>query len=490
LGILRIVRGSVLIIGSGFSGLCMGMQLKQAGIHAFTILERADEIGGTWRDNQYPGCACDVKAHLYSFSFEPNPGWTRLFAEQREIWAYLQRCADKHALRPHVRFGENVVRASYDQGQELWTVHTSSGAEYRAQVLVSATGGLSNPAHPDLPGIDRFEGQRFHSANWNHHYDLTRKRVAVIGTGASTIQFVPQIAPTVARLDLYQRTAPWIVPKPDRPTTRLERFLFRRFPFTQRLFRSAIYWQLESRVLAFAVAPKLMKIAEFAARRHIRRQIPEGDLRRKVTPAYVIGCKRILLSDDYYRTLLRPNVELITEPIREVRAHSLVTGDGSEREVDAMILGTGFQVHRRVPPGVVFGREGQDIADAWKGGVEAYKGTTVAGFPNLFLLLGPNTGLGHSSVIYMIESQVAYIVDAVRQMAQKRWLAVEVSADVQAAYNRALQTKHAGAVWQSGCKSWYLDRNGRNTTLWPDFTFRFRQQTTQFDPDAYHISRS
>jgi len=478
----------ILIIGAGFAGLCTGIQLKRAGISSFTILERAADLGGTWRDNDYPGCACDVEAHLYSFSFEPNPGWSRLFAERREIWQYLRRCADKHGIAPHIRFDSEVTRAEWSEADGLWTVRTSSGAEHRARVLVSAMGALSNPAYPAIEGLDRFEGARFHSASWDHDCDLGGKRVAVIGTGASAIQFVPQIVPRAGRVDLYQRTPPWIVPKPDRRVTRFERFLFRRLPFTQRLLRTAIYWKLESRVLAFAVNPKLMKIAQRAARHHMRRQVKDPELRRKLTPDYTIGCKRILISDDFYPAVSRPHVELVTDAIREVRARSLVTADGRERAADAMIFGTGFKVQEAVPRGTIIGRGGLDLVDAWKTGVEAYKGTAVAGFPNLFFILGPNTGLGHSSMVYMIESQVTYVVDAVRQMLANGWRAVDVSVDAQAAYNRALQARQVGAVWATGCKSWYLDERGRNTALWPGFTFRFRRETRRFDRDRYRIS--
>jgi cation diffusion facilitator CzcD-associated flavoprotein CzcO len=477
----------IAIVGAGFAGLCMGIELKRAGISSFIILERAADLGGTWRDNHYPGCACDVQAHLYSFSFEPNPGWSRLYAGQREIWQYLRGCADKHGLAPHIRFGAEVVKTEWSEEQGLWHLHTASGAVHRARVLVSAMGALSNPAYPAIDGLDRFQGARFHSATWDHGFDLDGKRVAVIGTGASAIQFVPQIAPRVAQLDVYQRTPPWIIPRLDRPVSAFERFLFRRLPFTQRLRRSAIYWKLESRVLAFAVNPRLMKIAERTARRHMRRQVTDGELRRKLTPDYTIGCKRILISDDYYPAFSRPSVALVTDPVREVRARSVVTADGRERETEAIIFGTGFTVQEPVRPGAVVGRGGVDLTAAWKGGMEAYKGTAVSGFPNLFFILGPNTGLGHSSMIYMIESQVAYVVDAVRQMIANRWSAVDVSADAQAAYNRALEARQRGAVWQTGCKSWYLDRNGRNTALWPGFTFRFRRQTRRFDAAAYHV---
>jgi cation diffusion facilitator CzcD-associated flavoprotein CzcO len=479
----------ILIIGSGFAGICMAIRLKQAGIHSFTILERAPELGGTWRDNTYPGCACDVQSHVYSFSFEPNPTWSRMFAGQPEINAYLKHCANKYGILPHVRCGENVVRAEYDESSCTWTVHTSTGGTYRARVVVSGMGGLSNPAYPQIPGLDRFEGRSFHSAAWDHDFDLRGKRVAVIGTGASAIQFVPQIAPQVEKLFVYQRSAPWIVSKADRRVTRLEQALFRKLPFMQGLMRQALYWKLESRAFAFVVKPELMQQAERMAKNHIEKQVRDPELRRKVTPDYQIGCKRILLSDDYYPALTRPNVDLITTPIREVGAHSVIDQNGNERPVDAIVFGTGFRTQDFIERGAFTGVGGTDIVDAWRGGIEAYKGATVSGFPNLFFICGPNTGLGHNSIIYMIEAACSYILDAIVTMRERGWAAVDVRPEVQAAYNRDLQAKLGTAIWQSGCKSWYLDENGRNTALWPDFTFRFKKLTRSFDAEAYRPVR-
>jgi cation diffusion facilitator CzcD-associated flavoprotein CzcO len=478
----------VLIVGSGFAGLCMGIKLKAAGLHAFTILERAGEVGGVWRDNRYPGCACDVPADLYSFSFDPNPGWTRTYAGQDEIWAYLRRCADRYELRRHIRHGEDVVRAEYDEARALWVLKTRAGDVHEGRVLVSAVGALSAPAWPDVPGLAEFRGARFHSATWDERFALRGKRVAVIGTGASAIQFVPQIVPEVGRLDLYQRTPPWIIPRDDRAVSPFHRWIFRVLPVTQRLLRAAIYWKLEGRVLGFTLTPSVMKIAERLARGHLSRQVRDVELRRKLTPNYVIGCKRVLLSDDFYPALQQRNVEVVTSPIREVTARGVVDAEGREREVDAIICGTGFNVQQPFPPGTIFGRGGVDIADAWKDKIEAYKGTTVSGFPNFFMMVGPNTGLAHNSMIYMIESQAAYVMDALGQMQARGWRAVDVNPEAQGAWNRDLADKQSGTVWQSGCHSWYLDRKGRNTALWPGFTFRFRRETARFDADCYRIS--
>jgi cation diffusion facilitator CzcD-associated flavoprotein CzcO len=482
------VEFDVIVIGSGFGGLGTAIKLREAGISSFVVLERGTDVGGTWRDNDYPGCACDVQSHLYSFSFEPNPGWSRLFAPQAEILSYLQRCADKYEVRDSIRFGECVLRAEYDAAAARWNVRTSSGTVYRARALVSAMGALSNPAYPDIPGLERFEGRSFHSALWDHDYDLTDKRVAVIGTGASAIQFVPRIAETVTHLDVYQRTAPWVFPKPDRPTSSTMRTLFRVLPFLQWLYRAFIYWSLEARVLAF-FRPGMMKYAEALAKRYIEKTIVDPELRRKVTPDYTMGCKRVLLSDDYYPALARPNVSVFSDGIREISRHGVVAHDGTERTVDAIVFGTGFAVQNFIPKGFLLGEGGRDLAELWESGLEAYKGTTVAGFPNLFFIAGPNTGLGHTSMVFMIESQIAYVVDALRGMRRNDWVSVDVKPAVQAAYNANLQKKHAGAVWKSGCRSWYLDARGRNTTLWPGFTFAFRRQTARFDESAYVIEK-
>lgn len=479
---------SIVIIGSGFAGLCMGIRLKKAGIEDFVILERGAAIGGTWRDNDYPGCACDVQSHMYSYSFEPNPSWSRMFAPQREIRAYIERVAAKYELLPHVRLNQNMTGARYDERTKTWDVAIEDGTHYRADVLVAATGGLSNPAYPSIAGLDSFQGEKFHSAHWNHGYDLTGKRVAVIGTGASAIQFVPQIQPKAGKVHLFQRTAPWVLRKPDRPVTGLERFLFDKLPFTQRLARRAIYWKCEARVLGIVKNPRFMDQAKHMALDYLHGVVKDPALRAKLTPNYAMGCKRILMSNDYYEALVQPNVEVVSDGIREVRAHSVITEDGVEREVDAIIFGTGFTAQTPVKPGMIVGKGGVDLVERWAGAPEAYKGATIDGYPNFFFLVGPNTGLGHNSMIYMIESLSTYIVDAIVQMRDKGWGTVEVRPDALRAYNDQLQAKVEGTVWQvGGCKSWYQNDAGRNTALWPDFTFNFRKQTAAFDAACYAI---
>jgi len=477
----------VLVIGTGFSGLCMAIKLKEDGVRNFLVLEKADEVGGTWRDNTYPGCACDVPSHLYSFSFEPKPDWSRMFAQQPEIFSYLRHCANRYGVRPHLRFGKHVIKAAYDDEGELWNVTTSDGEVFSSRTVVSGMGALHVPTYPAAPGRERFTGTSFHSAQWDHDCDLSGKRVAVIGTGASAIQFVPQIQPRVASLKLFQRTPPWIMPKPDRAITAREKSLFRRLPLLQRLYRSALYVELESRVLGFTVSPKLMTLVEKIARAHIRRQIADPVLRDKVTPDYTIGCKRVLISNDYYPALTRDNVDLITGGIREITERGVVDAQGVEHEVDTIIYGTGFRVQELVERGTIVGRQGLDIVDAWPEGPEAFLGINVAGFPNFHFLLGPNTGLGHNSMVYMIESQVQYVRDALRKMRRRKLHSIEVRPEAQRRFNEDIHQQLAAAVWSSGCKSWYINEHGRNTTLWPGFTFRYRKRTRHIDLGKYRL---
>jgi cation diffusion facilitator CzcD-associated flavoprotein CzcO len=484
-GLPRHVR--VAIVGAGFGGLGTAIRLRQEGIDDFVVLERAHDVGGTWRDNSYPGCQCDVPSHLYSFSFAPNAGWSRTFSHQAEIHRYLQDCAERFGILPHLRFGHEVLGADWDERRQVWQLETSRGS-LTADVVVAGPGPLSEPSLPDIPGLEGFEGIAFHSASWNHDHDLAGERVAVIGTGASAIQFVPRIQPDVSRLHVFQRTPPWVLPHPDRPISRAERGLYRLVPGLRRLVRSAIYWGRETFVLAFAVDRRIMGLPERIARAHLRRQVPDPQLRARLTPDYRLGCKRILLSNDWYPALVQPNVELVTDAIREVRPRSIVTADGVEREVDTIIFGTGFHVTDMPVAHRVRGRGGRTLAEAWRGSPQAYVGSTVAGFPNLFFLLGPNTGLGHTSVVFMIEAQIEHALGALRAMARCGAAAVEVRPEVQAAFNAGVQQKMRGTVWTAGgCASWYIDATGRNSTLWPDFTFRFRNRARRFAVADYEL---
>jgi len=490
------VRTKVLIIGTGFAGLGMAIRLKQAGFHArgsggvpqeeLTVLERAGDVGGTWRDNTYPGAACDVPSHLYSFSFAPNPDWSRSFSPQAEIQEYLRRTATDFGVRPHIRFHHEVQGAAWDETERCWRVRTNHG-DFEADVLISATGALSDPAVPALPGLDRFEGTVFHSAQWRHDHDLTGRRVAVVGTGASAIQFVPQIQPNVAHLTVFQRTPPWILPRWDRGFRPVERWAFRHLPLVQRLARAGIYWGREQMVAGFVFAPNLMRVAERLARKHLERSVPDPGLRAKLTPDYRIGCKRILISNDYLPALTEPNVDLVAAGLTEVRARSVVAADGTEHEVDTIIFGTGFHVTDIPVADRIVGRGGIALKERWAEGMRAYKGTAVAGFPNLFLLVGPNTGLGHSSQVFMIESQIAYVRDAVQHI-ERTGDVMEVREEAETAWDSGVQQAMGRTVWTTGgCASWYLDERGRNTTLWPGSTWRFRRHTARFDADAYRV---
>ncbi|MGE4425329.1 MAG: flavin-containing monooxygenase [Solirubrobacteraceae bacterium] len=479
----------VAIIGSGFSGLGMAKGLLDDGERDFVVLERADDIGGTWRDNSYPGCACDVPSHMYSFSWAQNPDWTRAFAGQEEIWAYQRDVAARFGLNPYVRAGAGVTSASWDDDEQRWTITTDRG-ELRAQFVVSGTGPLCEPKYPDLPGLERFEGTTFHSARWDHDHDLSGRRVAVIGTGASAIQFVPRIQPQVESLTLFQRTPPWIMPRPDRAIGRVEKLAYQRLPLAKNLRRARLYAELESRVLPFAYVPQLRGPAKQLALRHLKKQVEDPALRAKLTPDYDLGCKRVLLSNDYLPSLDAPNADVVTAGIREVREHSIIDADGVEHEVDTIIYGTGFHVTDQPIADAIRGREGLTLAEQWaETGMQAHRGATIAGFPNAFMLVGPNTGLGHNSIIYMIESQVTYVREALKATAARGAESFEVRPEVQAAENDAIQARLRKTVWNDGgCESWYLDANGRNTTLWPDFTFVFRERTKRFRTDE-HVMR-
>jgi cation diffusion facilitator CzcD-associated flavoprotein CzcO len=475
----------VIIIGTGFAGLGMAIQLLQCDMTDFVVLERAADVGGTWRDNCYPGCACDVPSALYSFSFELNPAWSHSFSGQQEIWDYLRHCAEHYQLLPRIRFHHEVLSAAWDHSARRWQVHTNRG-ELTCDVLITGTGPLSEPKIPDLPGLESFRGKVFHSACWDLDYDLRVRRVAVVGTGASAIQFVPRIQPTVSSLTLFQRTPAWIMPRSERRIGGLEQRLYRAMPGLQRLVRAGIYCGRESLVPGFAVNPRLLKLAESSARAHLRRQVADPTLRARLSPDFAIGCKRILSSNDYFPALTKPNVELITSHLAQVGADWVQAADGTRRDADTIIFGTGFHVTDPPMASWIHGRDGRTLAEVWSGGAQAHRGTTVAGFPNLFILVGPNTGLGHTSLVYMIESQVAYVIAALRFLRRSGAAAVEVRLDAQAAYNRTVQRRMRRTVWTvGGCASWYLDHHGRNTTLWPTFTWRFRRATRRFHSSEY-----
>lgn len=487
-----VARYRVAIVGAGFSGLGLAIRLRQRGTRDFVVLERGSTVGGTWRDNTYPGATCDVPSNLYSFSFAPNPRWSRSFSAQGEIQAYLEDCAARFEVLPHIRFGHEVLGASWNDHDACWDVDTV-GARLQASVLVSARGALSEPSLPDVPGLTNFKGRIFHSARWDHDHDLSDQRVAVIGTGASAVQFVPRIQPAVARLHVFQRTPPWIVPRRDRALTRAEQAVFGRFPGVQRAARAAIYWGREAYVLGFVGQPARRRararIAVEMARRHLERQVPDPQLRARLTPSYELGCKRVLVSSDYYPALCRPNVELVTDPIARVTEGGIATVDGRQRPVDTLVLGTGFDVTGIGAAAHTVGRRGRSLGEAWEPRVAAFKGMAVPGFPNFFLMVGPNTGLGHSSMVFVIESQIAYVLGALDAAARAGASSLEVRAAALGRWNEEIARRSAGSVWtDGGCRSWYLDDRGRNIAIWPGSSWAYRRATRRFDLEAYDVA--
>jgi cation diffusion facilitator CzcD-associated flavoprotein CzcO len=474
----------VAVAGSGFGGLGTAIRLQQSGIADFLVFERGHDVGGVWRDNTYPGCACDVESHLYSFSFARNPEWTRSFSPADEIQAYLRSCAERFGILPKIRFDHEVRSATWDDDAQRWRLETKHGA-FTADVLVGAVGALSDPAIPSLPGVATFAGKTFHSARWDHAHDLAGKRVAVIGTGASAIQFVPAIQPKVSALKVFQRTPPWIVPRGDRALSERQRTILRSSKTAQWLTRAGIYALREVMALAF-FDTRAAKLTQRLALRHLRRSVRDPALRAKLTPSYTMGCKRILLSDDYLPALTRENVDVVTDAIAEIRPEGVLTKDGVLHEVDTIVFGTGFNVQKFPFAERVRGKGGRTLSETWAGGMTAHLGTTVAGYPNFFLLQGPNTGLGHTSVITMIESQIEHVVNALRYLDSRGLAAVEPRAEAQQAFVDLVDAKMKGTVWTSGgCASWYLDARGRNSTLWPGFTFTFKRRVEHFDPSEY-----
>lgn len=476
-----------LIVGTGFSGQCMAIKLKEAGNHNFIIVDRASDVGGTWRDNSYPGCACDVPSHLYSFSFAQNPNWSRKFPRQQELYDYLKDIAQRYDLMPHIRFNHTIKEARYSDDSKRWTVTTSQGT-FIANRVVFATGGLSQPKLPDFKGIDDFKGPSFHCARWDHSVDLKGKRVAVVGTGASAIQFVPELAKYVGEMDVYQRTPQWIVPRGDRAISKPEQWLLKHVKPYQWLFRQWIYWTHETRVLGIVIHPAFMKMFQKKAEGHLKKQVTDLELRAKLTPNYTIGCKRILISNDWYPALQQDNVDLVTSGIDHISENGIVDGNGVERQYDAIVYNTGFHTARNPMAEVIYGSGGQRLRDAWEDGEEAYLGSSVSGFPNMHLIIGPNITLGHSSMVLMIEAQVKHIMNCIKMMWKNDSQTIDVKPEVQAGYNRKLQDGIQGSVWSTGCSSWYQNENGKITVLWPGFTFTFDKRSDRDPNNDYSLS--
>ena len=479
----------VAIIGAGFGGLALAHALEQRGLRDYVLFEKGPHVGGVWRDNSYPGAACDVPSHLYSLSFEPKLDWSRKYAPQAEILGYLQHVADKYGLTPRVRLNSEVVSARFDGRRTRWTLTTRDGAQHEADILVTAVGQLSQPLVPDLPGLDTFTGRAFHSARWDHELDLRNRRVAVIGTGASAIQIVPALQPTVAKLTLFQRSAAYVVPRGDRAYSATELALLSRFPRLHSLSRGLIYGLLELRMLAFLYPETLLPAVKKQFDQFLAEHVQDPELRAKLTPDYPPGCKRVLLSDDYLSALAKPNAEVVTSPISHVDGDALVTGDGVRHSVDAIVFGTGFRATEFLAPIEITGRDGLSLRNAWKQGAEAYLGLTVSGFPNMFMLYGPNTNLGHSSIVYMIETQVRYVMQALTAMERNDVESVEVRSDVQGSFNQALQARLSKMVWSGDCTNWYKTEAGKNTNNWPGYTFAYRAATREFRRHDYVMTK-
>jgi cation diffusion facilitator CzcD-associated flavoprotein CzcO len=478
----------VVIVGAGFGGLGMAIRLKKQGIDDFVVIERGDDVGGTWWANSYPGCQCDIPSNLYSFSFARNPDWDRAYPMRDQIHDYLRECAERFGILPHTRLNCELLGATWVADAQRWELETSGGP-LAAQVLVAAPGLLSEPSSPSLPGLERFQGNAFHTASWDHSDDLTGKRVALLGSGATAVQVVPEIQPRAAKLHVFQRTPPWVIPHTDHAVARGMRALYRRAPVLQKLSRATVYALRETMAVGITRDRRWLKGQELNARLHLRRQVPDPELRRRLTPGYAIFCKRIILSNRWYPAIQAPNVDLVGSGAREVREHSVVDGDGVEREIDTLIFATGFKPAELRISERIRGPDGDSLAEVWRGSPQAYLGTTVAGFPNLLFLYGPNLNLGHSSIVYMLESQIAYALDALRTMRLRGAAEFEVHPEVQAAYNEELQERLADTVWNTGgCGSWYFDRNGRNSTQWPGFTFEYRRRTRRFDAESYRLS--
>jgi cation diffusion facilitator CzcD-associated flavoprotein CzcO len=469
------ITTGILIVGAGFGGIGLGVNLKKYGREDFLILEKSDSLGGVWHKNRYPGSACDVPAHLYSFSFELRADWSQKYASQAEILHYLDHCAAKYGIKPHIRFDAEVTEARWDATNHRWIVHTSGGQVFDTRVLVTATGQLSRPSYPRLPGLAGFAGPLLHSGEWQDR-DLAGMRVAVIGTGASAIQIVPAIAPIVSRLYVFQRSAAYVLPKSDGIYSARHIGLFKRFPLLLRLRRMSLYLQHEQRAFAFITWRAALRIARRSFFRHLRRGVKNVELRERLTPNYRIGCKRILLSDDFYPAMDRANVELVTMPIEQIGPNTIVAAD-AEREVDCIICATGFAASDFLVPMKVVGRNGQDLHQSWKAGAEAYLGMTVSGFPNFFMLYGPNTNLAHNSVLFMIESQIRYVLACLTRLEGDGVQSIEVKSSSQQRYNRRIQQRLQNAIWSKGCTSWYLTAAGKNTTNWPGYSFVFRLLT-------------
>ena len=479
----------VVIIGTGFAGVGMAIKLQQAGIHSFKLIERSNEVGGTWRDNTYPGCECDVQSHLYSLSFEPKSDWSKKYSTWNEIRDYIIDVTDKHNLRQKIQFNTALSGASFDKDSGTWLINLSDGSTLKSRFVITAVGPLSNPAIPEINGKETFKGPIFHSAKWNHDVGLKGKRIAVIGTGASAIQFVPRIAQEAANVELFQRSAPWVLPKPDRKIFGFEKALYKYLPGWRLAHRATLYWVNEFTLRGFLKEKSIIRsVSEWVATKHIHHHIKDKTLQEKLTPDFQFGCKRALLSNEYYPALARENVQVIDTGVERITEAGIVDKNGQAHEVDIIIWGTGFKVDEPLMGIDITGIDGQDLNAVWKdNGFETYYGTTVSGFPNAFVLAGPNTGIGHTSLVVMIEAQFNYVMDAIQKIKKQNIKYIDVKETVQTEFCKTMQDKMVGTAWTSGCNSWYLSDSGKNFTIWPDYTFNYIRQTKKIDLADYNV---
>jgi cation diffusion facilitator CzcD-associated flavoprotein CzcO len=478
---------SIAVVGGGFGGVGAAAMLRRAGHRDVTVFERGARVGGVWHHNTYPGAACDVPSHLYEFSFAPNPRWSRRYAPQAEIQAYLEDVARNNGVLEQVRTGTEVTRATWDEERSRWRLQTSAG-EHEAEVLLTACGQLSVPSIPAIAGLESFAGPAFHTARWRHDVDLAGRRVAVLGTGCSAIQVVPAIQPVVEHVGVYQRSPGWTLPKMDFAYSPRAQRLFARFPVLQRLDRAAVFGFMEVGAAALTSQRWIGRAFRAAGRHQITKAIADPQLRRKVTPSDEIGCKRIMLTDDWYPTLTKPNVELVVERIAEVTSSGIRTTDGVERPADVLVLATGFKTHGFVAPMEVVGAGGRTLAQEWTPVARAYLGMSVPGFPNLFLLYGPNTNGGTGSVIYTIEAGVHHVLSALAELDRADARRIEVREDAAAAFDRELRAALTGTVWHSGCTNWYVDEHGNDPNQWPWLWSTYRRRTARLAPGAYALA--
>lgn len=476
---------TIAIIGAGLSGMCMAIKLKEAGIHSFTLYEKAENVGGTWRDNTYPGVACDVPSHLYSYSFEPKLDWTKTYSAGAEIQGYCEDVAQKHDLLKQTRFGKELIGSNYRDGG--WDLTFSDGTTVRSNFLVSGIGGLHVPSYPAIEGRDTFAGTSFHSANWDHSHDLKGKRVAVVGSAASALQLIPEIVGKVASLDMYQRTPNWVMPRADVSYSDKRKAWFKRIPLLAKLHRLAIYIAHESRIPLFRGSAFFGNRAAAAGLKHLETQVSDPALRAKLTPDYPVGCKRILASDSYYPALQQGHVSVITDGISKITADGIETRDGTVRPVDTIIYATGFKPFTMLDGQEINGVGGLAMRDYLKDGIRAHRTVMVPGFPNYFMLMGPNSGLGHNSIILIIEAQTKYIIDCIKETMRRGAQTIDAKESVSEAYNEALQEQLKDTVWHGHCKSWYQDERGRIFTLWPKGTINFKRALKKLKTEEYQF---